>query len=150
MLEELMGQISQTQVEMRYLLYLQKTNFLKLAWEDGMWKIFLAWSYILRFPISHFPQASLERGAAGSSARQKQGQCPELPFHVVSRRSSVFKIIKVHQCMCGIQHGCEPCGHRGAHASATGVPWGRRARTAVVWKFYIYLATDWLSGVIDR
>lgn len=49
-------------------------NFQKPPWEDERWyKILLAWRYIPQFPMSHFPQASPEKGATGSSAERETG-----------------------------------------------------------------------------
>lgn len=71
-LEELMGQTSQTSVGLRLLHYLQKVNFLRLAREDGMWKRTLfAEITLLRFqsPLPLIPV--LERGQLGVQQCQK-------------------------------------------------------------------------------
>lgn len=68
-----MGQISQTQVGMKSLQYLQEINFLRLAIEDGMWKILLVWSYMTQVVKSLAPQPSTGKGVAGSSTEPETG-----------------------------------------------------------------------------
>lgn len=65
-----------------------KQAFSEAPWEDGMWKIVLAWSCISQVPKSLSLKPGLERVQLGFQQSQAQGQGPELPFQVVVQHSA--------------------------------------------------------------
>lgn len=66
--------------------YLEKMNFLRLAWKKE-WSL-LACSYISGVVRSHVPPCSPGRGAAVGLGRLETGQSPELPLHVTAGSGS--------------------------------------------------------------
>lgn len=119
--EELMDQISQIGVGMRFLRQLQKMNFLRFTWEDGMWKkdLFALKLHLLGSPALCY-QSCKRCSWEFSGARNKASV--KFLFYVSVLCGSPFRLIKVHWSMGGVYHSCASCRHRVEHPTATGEP----------------------------